>query len=535
MMNQNSNMGGWMQHPCLMSFFFKTTFVPLKSLLCTPWRVSILVILLVGFLSCIPSSRKYFVPRGLMSNSREGHPELFEFSNPESQCSTNSALDLLPLQNGNSNETTSAVVAGGAAAASHNDTAYEVCVVIVIGHDSAKPSKTALPFSILRRLFQAVFDLQGIQGEVGLVEPNLQGVLVRVDYTSIVCNMVRDALGHSATCQSLLTQEFEQQARCKTLVVGETKKYVQQACANWTDGFQYENLKIVDLDKPDPLASPQLPPMAAWRPTIVTGFSRNHLRVGLLLMRSVGKSASNPIVSKHYNVSLVVWVMEEFNSSETNYFDCQVWELKEVYHIDVEVRKPDFTKYPVWMRINPNLFDVDQGGRGEYAWKAIFVHTVLLERGFVLWLDGGGRIVTPTALLNTLNWTKKNGFACCGSGDTVKDWTHPGELKYFQADFQYLREQENCDASRAGFTVAIYNDLIRPWYECSITRQCIAPDGSNRYNHRQDQAALTVLSVLTGHLCTGIDYKGITRHNDYNLYEFSGVDNTTCYKDPLLV
>jgi hypothetical protein len=211
MMNQNSNMGGWMQHPCLMSFFFKTTFVPLKSLLCTPWRVSILVILLVGFLSCIPSSRKYFVPRGLMSNSREGHPELFEFSNPESQCSTNSALDLLPLQNGNSNETTSAVVAGGAAAASHNDTAYEVCVVIVIGHDSAKPSKTALPFSILRRLFQAVFDLQGIQGEVGLVEPNLQGVLVRVDYTSIVCNMVRDALGHSATCQSLLTQEFEQQ------------------------------------------------------------------------------------------------------------------------------------------------------------------------------------------------------------------------------------------------------------------------------------------------------------------------------------
>jgi hypothetical protein len=353
----------------------------------------------------------------------------------------------------------------------------------------------------------------------------------------------------------------------------------------------------VDLDKSDPLASPQLPPMAEWRPTIVTGFSRNHLRVGLLLMRSVGKSALNPIVSKHYNVSLVVWVMEEFNSSETNYFDCQVRELKEVYHIDVEVRKPDFTKYPVWMHINPNLFDVDQGGRGgweffsfimealcfvhkvslevkqaqsiwpgttyyveltthycgpsfpyclifplchkknagEYAWKAIFVHTVLLERGFVLWLDGGGRIVTPTALLNTLNWTKKNGFACCGSGDTVKDWTHPGELKYFQADFHYLREQENCDASRAGFTVAIYKDLIRPWYECSITRQCIAPDGSNRYNHRQDQAALTVLSVLTGHLCTGIDYKGITRHNDYNLYEFSGVDNTTCYKDPLLV
>jgi hypothetical protein len=41
-----------------------------------------------------------------------------------------------------------------------------------------------------------------------------------------------------------------------------------------------------------------------------------------------------------------------------------------------------------------------------------------------------------------------------------------------------------------------------------------------------------VLSVLTGHLCTCIDYKGVTRRNDYNLYEFKGVENITCYKDP---
>ncbi len=50
-----------------------------------------------------------------------------------------------------------------------------------------------------------VFKLKGIEGEeVGSVEHDLQGVLVRVDYTSVVCKMVRDALGHSATCQSLL-------------------------------------------------------------------------------------------------------------------------------------------------------------------------------------------------------------------------------------------------------------------------------------------------------------------------------------------
>jgi hypothetical protein len=108
------------------------------------------------------------------------------------------------------------------------------------------------------------------------------------------------------------------QEKCKTLVVGETKKYVEQACAKWTDRFQYKDLKIVDLDEPDdPAPQVTLPSMATWRPTIVTGFSRNHLHVGLLLLRSVGKAASNPIVYKLYNGSLVVWVMEEFNSSET--------------------------------------------------------------------------------------------------------------------------------------------------------------------------------------------------------------------------
>jgi hypothetical protein len=91
---------------------------------------------------------------------------------------------------------------------------YEVCVVIVIGDDSGKPTKTALPFSVLRRLFEAVLQVKGLQGvgEVGLLEPDLQGVLVRVDYTSVVCKMVRDALGQSVTCESFLNlPELKQQ------------------------------------------------------------------------------------------------------------------------------------------------------------------------------------------------------------------------------------------------------------------------------------------------------------------------------------
>jgi hypothetical protein len=57
-------------------------------------------------------------------------------------------------------------------------------VVIIIGHDNEKPSKIVLPFFVFQRLFQMVFEFKGIEGEeVGLVELDLQGVLVWVDYT----------------------------------------------------------------------------------------------------------------------------------------------------------------------------------------------------------------------------------------------------------------------------------------------------------------------------------------------------------------
>ncbi|KAH9538094.1 hypothetical protein CY35_16G087200 [Sphagnum magellanicum] len=497
--------------PWLSSFFSYKTLVP-KSLC-----ISIaLLVFLVGILN----TNSYLYLR------RDSW--FVDFHNPVSQC-TNSTRHLIDR-----NPSDTRFFSGSGRNGSQN--VYEVCVVIVIGDDSGKPTKTALPFSVLRRLFEAVLQVKGLQGvgEVGLLEPDLQGVLVRVDYTSVVCKMVRDALGQSVTCESFLNlPELKQQASCETLIVGETKKYVEQACAIWTDKLQYKNLKIVNLDEMDPASQP--PTLMTWRPTIVTGFSRNHLRVGLLLLRSVGRAAANPIVSKHYNVSLVVWVMEEFTSSETEHLNCTIKELKDVYHINVELRKADFAKYPTWMRINPSLFNIQEGGRGEYAWKAVFIHTILVERGFVLWLDAGGRIVKPSALLNTLNWIKRYGFACRNSEGKVRHWTHLAQLKYFRADFDYLRQQRNCDGSRLGFTLETYKDLIRPWYECSITRQCIAPDGSNRSNHRQDQAALTVLSVLSHHSCTGVD-AGISRQNDVLENEkYKGVDKTRCYEDPLML
>ncbi len=199
-----------------LSTSFKTN-MP-KSLQCSRFGVSVfLCLLLVGILNII------------MYLSIRRAATLFELSNPKSQCSQNSTHDLL-LHRSQIDSTSSLAWDPQHAATA----AYEVCVVIVIGHDSGKPSKTALPFSVLQRLFQTVFQLKGLEGEeVGLVELDLQGVLVRVDYTSVVCKMVRDALGHSATCQSFLNlPKCKQQViapasyayKCCYIIPGETVK-----------------------------------------------------------------------------------------------------------------------------------------------------------------------------------------------------------------------------------------------------------------------------------------------------------------------
>ena len=50
-----------------------------------------------------------------------------------------------------------------------------------------------------------------------------------------------------------------------------------------------------------------------------------------------------------------------------------------------------------------------------------------------------------------------------------------------------------CGLTFARSWQAIYRDVVRPWRQCALVRDCIAPEGSNKTNHRQDQTALSVL------------------------------------------
>lgn len=93
------------------------------------------------------------------------------------------------------------------------------------------------------------------------------------------------------------------------MVVGKTSRYLQNATES-SGRFHSQQLHIVDLDATD---SPPKPTNI--RPTLVTGFSANHLSSGLLLLRSIAKAAAT-------NLSVVVWAMEEFRGQDREHFHC---------------------------------------------------------------------------------------------------------------------------------------------------------------------------------------------------------------------
>ena len=46
---------------------------------------------------------------------------------------------------------------------------------------------------------------------------------------------------------------------------------------------------------------------------------------------------------------------------------------------------------------------------------------------------------------------------------------------------------------------AVYRDVVLPWKACAVEKDCIAPAGSSRSNHRQDQAVLSYLVHRSGY------------------------------------
>src|SRR5262249_51251761 len=91
---------------------------------------------------------------------------------------------------------------------------------------------------------------------------------------------------------------------------------------------------------------------------------------------------------------------------------------------------------------------------------------------------------------------------------SMQQWTHPLMFDYLRADPVQFADKPNADATLVGFGIAsgtaeararVYREIVLPWKACAMEKDCIAPRGSSRANHRQDQAVLSYLVHRSGY------------------------------------
>jgi hypothetical protein len=162
-----------------------------------------------------------------------------------------------------------------------------------------------------------------------------------------------------------------------------------------------------------------------------------------------------------------------------------------VTSLGCELRQFDFASYPAFVDIRKSA--------GQYAWKPQIIRTVARERpGIVCWMDAGNIIAEP--LLQLRRETARFGYYSASSSGTLGAWTHPGMLRYLGLPAGWRADAANlngaCIAFDARNPTAV--DLLERWANLSLIEDCIAPKGSDRSNHRQDQSLLTVLAYMAG-------------------------------------
>jgi len=223
---------------------------------------------------------------------------------------------------------------------------------------------------------------------------------------------------------------------------------------------------------------------------IVTGASSNHFRALRNLLYSISKFEPNtPTIV--YDLGLNI------NERET---------LKKGKYDLIQF---EYEKYPPYFNI--------QIESGQYAWKPVIISDVMNRMNVpVLWLDAGNLIQNRVDRIRHI--LANEGFYSPTSTGTIRQWTHPGTLAYLNAPTTLLSK-----ANRNGAIVGLaparpgIAELVERWKQCALDIACIAPCGSNRSNHRQDQA---VLSVLAYQFQDKYRYKledrrfDITIHND---------------------
>lgn len=195
-----------------------------------------------------------------------------------------------------------------------------------------------------------------------------------------------------------------------------------------------------------------------------------------------------------------------------------IWDIG----LEPQQRKKILQKYPRYVLntfdfvLYPEHFDL----RAEtYSWKPIIIKKESHNTDkIILWLDSGNILLGKLSKIKKVI-TKKHFFSPFSSDD-VRRWTHISMIEHFDLDEKKL-SKPNLNGAIVGFrdNSKGINVILDTWVECAFKRECIAPAGSSRLNHRQDQAALTSIAYRhdmapKGYIATRIDKFNLLTHQD---------------------
>ncbi|KAI8393306.1 uncharacterized protein BYT42DRAFT_550599 [Radiomyces spectabilis] len=166
----------------------------------------------------------------------------------------------------------------------------------------------------------------------------------------------------------------------------------------------------------------------------------------------------------------------------------------------------------------PSFWDITVN-RGEYAWKVGAIKESQIKYGGVIvWLDTGD--IPNRRFMETIpTYIRQHGFwSPRSTGLMGAKFNHDGLFAYFKTTRKQYAKWENCNGAALGFDTEnahVMDQILNPWFDCALEKECIAPQGSSRANHRQDQSAVTLLALRAGYQCFEYpEFHGITIHQD---------------------
>ncbi|XP_052791359.1 uncharacterized protein LOC128225544 [Mya arenaria] len=222
-------------------------------------------------------------------------------------------------------------------------------------------------------------------------------------------------------------------------------------------------------------------------PVIVTAVDRNFYPIGIGL---------------HWSVHWHLMKRPEYKNIKVIVYDLGLTRRQRkmmIRNCRCELRKFVYEDYPAHVKI-----------RKTYAFKPIIIQTVLMEFGFVWWLDSSVRFISGD-LEPTLSLARAHGALYNVHHDehNVLGITRQTDAR----TFTFLKE-DTCKfkpfAEVSATTVLFYFNsitkaVVKAWVKCALNEDCIAPKGSNLKIicdlkdsrdgrcHRFDQSVLGIL------------------------------------------